>query len=360
MKHNLQKTFFILIIFIFLTSCISPIYDGDMDISEQQSVWQYLKVYSIYEDRLPDKCGSRTPEELFDIINDMFRGGRYTEYRLDKTLNNAAAALENRDNECYNCVIFPITDSTVFIRIPEFSDASEQFFKRNVIPLAGYPNIVIDLMDNGGGFMSVCDYIIGEFLPFNSEYIQLEYREYDRIELKGRTVTWEKQRTANRNPKLLNKNIAILMDNYSASASEILISALKDKNDAHLIGRQTTGKGIGQLRIYRLGRKPLSITSIKIKGLTNRTGDYHNKGIEPDKHDDKIWEDAMEQYPRYRDMRLRYLYYAVMYLEPSADFEEVTGVIAEKHSDGLLYKSHSLNKAAPVGAYYILEDPLNN
>lgn len=357
MKSDIKIFFFTLTASLLLTSCVLPIYDGDMDLSEQQSVWQYLNVFSIYHDRLPDKCGGNTPEDLFRIINDSLGGARYTEYRLGKTAYDAAASLKNQTDECDECAVFEITDYTAYIRIPDFSAASLKFFKLAVPNLERYANIVLDLRNNGGGLISVCDTIAGEFLPFNSEYIETRYRNYDTRELKGVTVEWEILRTVNQRPKLHDKNVAVLMNRNSASASEILICALKDRKDrdgAFLIGEKSYGKGIGQSHIARLGRKRLSITSMQIRGLTNRTGDYHKKGIEPDPLNNDLWEEAGTQYPHYRDIHLRNLYYAVKVLEPEADSEEVREILHENLVN--LY----LAKTTPIGAYFELEDPLLN
>jgi hypothetical protein len=193
----------------------------------------------------------------------------------------------------------------------------------------------------------ICGYIVSEFLPFNSEYIHFRYRVYDRKELKGKTIDGAQgiQRTANRYPKLHKKNIAILMNNRSASASEILISALKDRKDmagAILIGDTTYGKGIGQSHILRPGREILSITSLQIRGLTNRTGDYHRKGIYPDKL-------VIPEAGNHVDSCV---YYAVEALESSSAADNIIW--------GKLPKtSPSLAKTAPIGAYFILDDPLN-
>jgi hypothetical protein len=325
-----------------------------MDISEQQSVWQYLNVFSIYQDRLPDNCGDRTPEELFDIINDTLGGSRYTEYRLNKMTDNAAAYEETLEKRY---VTFKIADSTVYIRIPDFLDSSFLFFIDRISFLELYENIVIDLRNNGGGSIDICDYIVSEFLPFNSGDIKFKYRAYNRKELKGRTVDWEIQRTVNRNPKLHRKNIAVLMNRNSASASEILISALKDREDrpnagAILIGDTTYGKGIGQSLLPRLGRKRLSITSIQIRGLTDRTGDYHRKGIYPDPlENETLKTEAQYSYDPY-------LYYAVMSLEPSASPILVYNTIRDNLAG--LPKTSSIAKKAPIGAYFLLEDPLND
>ena len=72
------------------------------------------------------------------------------------------------------------------------------------------------------------------------------------------------------------------MDGNSASASEILIAALKDCLGATLVGRRSYGKGIGQIKIFRRDRPGLQITFLQMQGVSKRIGEYHHRGIDPD------------------------------------------------------------------------------
>jgi len=272
------------IVFTVFLSCVYPVYDGDVDfLEEQQSVWQYLRVFSIYQDRVPASCGDLSPNEMFNIINDTLKGGRYTGYRSSLSGGGGGGAnCPLFDSETQNLYIDSITPSTVCVSITEFTDEAWKLFEVQAPYLAKFQNIVIDLWDNGGGLLSAVENMLGELLPFNTEFIQYRYREYDDEALKGFTVEGERRRTANRNPKLKGKNIAVLMNGGSASASEIMASALRDRAGAPLIGERSYGKGIGQLVISRTGRSVLSVTHMEISGVSERTGSYHRIGLEPD------------------------------------------------------------------------------
>jgi C-terminal processing protease CtpA/Prc len=157
-------------------------------------------------------------------------------------------------------------------------------------------NIIIDLRDNGGGSLYVLDEMMGELLPPGTEYYESTQRSYNRSKLRGETMenyrpktkTLEQRRRDPNlvlHPRLADKNIVVLMDGGSASASEIMVSALKDRaaaglGNVHFVGSRTYGKGIGQVIITRSGRKTLSVTFMAIRGIT--VGDYHKIGIEPD------------------------------------------------------------------------------
>jgi hypothetical protein len=257
--------------------CVYPTYDGDVGkLEEQQSVWQYLKVYSIFHNRLPKTPGSMTPYDMFRAINDSLGGGRYTEYIDDRP---GGGVMFDPNTEFEDPI--ELAPSTVYIGIPEFSDTALWVFKRGLRTLSRYSNIIIDVRYNGGGLLSVTDEILGEMLPKNTPYIKNRYRMYNSDKYRGEDA--EDISRTSMNPTLRNKKIAVLMNRGSASASEILAAGLKDAADAYLVGSKSYGKGIGQVIITRGGgRKRLSITFLEISGLSERTGRYHKTGLEPD------------------------------------------------------------------------------
>jgi hypothetical protein len=305
-----------------ICGCVYPSYDGDeAGLEEQQSVWQYLKVYSIYRERLPKTPGSMDPYDMFRVINDSLRGGRYTEYVDDRP---GGGAIFNPNTKFHHPQPLTADSSTMYFRLPEFSDTALEYFNISMRELSRHPNLIIDVRKNGGGYLSVTDSILGELLPYDTPYINNRYRRYNNREYAGETVE-ETSRTTTRNPHLLNpdgrpKRLAVLMDSESASASEILAAGLKDAAGAYLIGGTSYGKGIGQVIIKRdepeRKRKRLSITFMEIWGLTDRTGLYHNVGINPDPVPQEIMDEAAARWPDAGSRYVRELYCALKMLEP--------------------------------------------
>ncbi|MDR2578008.1 MAG: S41 family peptidase [Chitinispirillales bacterium] len=312
---NLTCTLTLALVAALSLSCVYPVYDGDdFALEERHSVWQYLSVFSIYQDRVPPAPGNLTPYDMFDMISDSLGRGRYTEYLDDRPGGGGmfSPATVFEDPEAF-------TESTVYIRIPEFSDTALSFWMSNVNFLAGFPNIVIDLRGNGGGLLSVADAMVSEFVTLGTQFINTRHRRYDADRLTGVTVEDGGRRAIMPNPRLLGKNITVIVDGGSASASEIMAAALVDFAEANLVGLQTFGKGIGQGIFYRPERKTLSVTLMEIFGMTDRTGRSHTIGIEPDPVNEEFMNEAVKAGELLSVDPL--IYYAVKLLEPDMTLE---------------------------------------
>jgi len=96
-------------------------------------------------------------------------------------------------------------------------------------------SIVIDLRGNPGGYVDSVKYVAEEFLQNN----QIIMRELDR-------QTGEISIRDNRAGKLESVKVVVLVNDGSASASEILAAALQQNNLAKVVGKQTVGKGVEQ------------------------------------------------------------------------------------------------------------------
>jgi len=275
-------------------SCFYDIHDGDsFAFEEAQSVWQYLSVFSIHQDRVPKSANNLTPEQMFDLIDDRLHGYRYTTYITEGPGTPGLPPGEFIDTPV---VVMP---GTVYFHIPDFSYESLQSFQRFTIYLSEFDNIIIDLRYNGGGLVSAAEDMLGEFLPRGTEYLEITRRSYDSNTRRGYTVTGLRSRTQDRHtPALLGKNIVVLMNGSSASSSEIMISGIKDGavSPVRLLGSRTYGKGMGQVLPYRPGKRSLLITSMFIAGLPGGyAGEYNGVGIEPDELPAEVRQEAAEE-----------------------------------------------------------------
>ncbi len=132
---------------------------------------------------------------------------------------------------------FMLDKQTGFIKINRFSKTTYQEFMEKLDSLVqkGMTRLVLDLRQNPGGFMEQATAIADEFLDNNKTIVYTE----------GRTVprTYDKAKSDG----LFEKGkLAILIDEGSASASEILSGAIQDWDRGVIIGRRTFGKGLVQ------------------------------------------------------------------------------------------------------------------
>lgn len=112
---------------------------------------------------------------------------------------------------------------------PEFMIALENLQKK------GLKQLILDLRGNGGGIMQQAVDIVDEFLPDNKLVL---YTQGDKI---GRT-----DYKCKRDGIFESGKLAVLIDEESASASEIVAGALQDWDRALIVGRRTFGKGLVQ------------------------------------------------------------------------------------------------------------------
>lgn len=275
----------------FLSFCIYSCADYPTDTSgrnlfEMESVWQYLKTYSFWQDNVPPNAFIyATPQEMMTSINDTLKAIPYTGYDYGDHSSSTPSVTVGWNS---------LSDSTALVQIILFSekDSSTYFQFLNILPsLAPYRNIIFDLIGNPGGGIAPTDAIINAILPVNRPYIMETYRKYDYGSRTESTVPWNAVATTNgQNPALHNKRYAVLFGKGTASAAEIFVAAMKDGLPASLgdtavfVGDTSYGKGIGQVVITRFHRNmpEIKITFMRMKGISARVGDYFRKGIAPD------------------------------------------------------------------------------
>jgi hypothetical protein len=251
---------------------------------EFESVWQYCKAWSIYQDSsiydsvnhpvIPrNPFAFSSPSAIMDSIHDTLKGNDYTCYGyqdgefdgFDTFYNWSAASIGPAPSVAtasasptlpYDSTVTfdTLTDSTALLTITTFEAAIDgqvySDFLRFVQPLLGFKNIVVDLRDNLGGYIDEAQNIIGSMVPSGTAYIRARQRDYDSVSNKYVTLDWHYWVTA-QSPQWSGKHYAVIMDGWTASAAELTVAGLYEgqKNDgktAFLLGSRSYGKGIGQ------------------------------------------------------------------------------------------------------------------
>ena len=132
---------------------------------------------------------------------------------------------------------YMLNETTGYIKIKNFA---ENTYPELLISLAklsqgGFDNLVIDLRDNTGGYLASAVQMANEFLPKNRLIVYT----------KGRKSPREDYRTDGRG-SYQNIPMVVLINEGSASASEIFAGAMQDNDRATIIGRRSFGKGLVQ------------------------------------------------------------------------------------------------------------------
>ncbi len=127
--------------------------------------------------------------------------------------------------------------TTGYIRVSRFGEETDKEFEAALEKLRkqGMQNLIVDLEDNGGGYLQAAHELASHFLDKGDMVV---YTDAPKM---GRTVY------AVEKPGNFNKGRLIIMANqYSASASEILSGAVQDNDRGLIVGRRTFGKGLVQ------------------------------------------------------------------------------------------------------------------
>lgn len=134
-------------------------------------------------------------------------------------------------------VAYMINDTTGYLKLSKFIATTHKEFVKAVKELKakGMTHFIFDLRDNSGGYLSEAVDIADEMLPKGSliVYTQGEHRDRQYI-------------FARRKGMLEDTPVTILIDEGSASASEIVAGALQDNDRGTIVGRRSFGKGLVQ------------------------------------------------------------------------------------------------------------------
>ena len=132
---------------------------------------------------------------------------------------------------------FIIEPNIGFIRVNKFGETTYKEFIAALADLyaKGATKYIIDLRENSGGYMEQAIRMANEFLQRGDLIVYSEGRAYPRYEA-----------TANGSGRFKTAPIVVLIDNFSASASEIFAGAMQDHDRAQIIGRRSFGKGLVQ------------------------------------------------------------------------------------------------------------------
>ena len=124
-----------------------------------------------------------------------------------------------------------------YIRITSFGAKTHEEFvtKLDSLKKRGMKNLILDLSGNGGGYLTSAVEIVGEFIDKESLVVYTEGKKNPRSDYRAYSEG-----------KFRKGNLVVIVDETSASASEILAGAVQDWDRGIIVGRRTFGKGLVQ------------------------------------------------------------------------------------------------------------------
>lgn len=175
-------------------------------------------------------------------VYDHLRGKKNTKVKLGIKRGGANNMIDFdilRDEVPINSVntYFMIDKEVGYIALSRFSRTSAKEVRDAIADLKvqGMQSLIFDLRSNSGGFLDIAAEIVDEFLPDNQLIVYTEGKSHDRQVLKSTAKgSFETGR------------LVVLIDEYSASASEIVSGAVQDHDRGIIIGRRSFGKGLVQ------------------------------------------------------------------------------------------------------------------
>lgn len=238
-------------------------------------------VINVLENSIAYEKGVK-PGDIITFINDK----DVTELTNDEFLklikeNESVSIKVNRENEelefdltksfinINSVTSKKINDMVGYIKVDIFATNTTKQFeaKLNELEKDKISGLIIDLRDNSGGHLTVAEDILSMFLNEDKVIYQIEDQD-------GIKKYYSK---GNENKKY---KIAILINNNSASASELVSATLREQLGAVLIGEKTYGKGSVQELITLPSGKQYKVTTKK--WLTSKGKYINDVGVEPD------------------------------------------------------------------------------
>lgn len=245
---------------------------------------KYIEVISPIKDTPGDRANIKSGDKIIkvdgeDITNwdlhdavDIMRGDPGTTVTLTINRNENIFDVEiTREIIEIITVESEVLEGNIgYLQIKQFSDDSADETKEALFNLKAknINSLIIDLRNNPGGYLDEVVAIADLLIDAGDDIVHVDYESQ------------EDRRYFSENPDLFEEDIVVLVNEGSASASEILTGAIKDNNEGTIVGTTTYGKGTVQTLVRLATGGGMKVTIAEY--MTANKSHIHGKGIEPD------------------------------------------------------------------------------
>lgn len=250
-----------------------------------QQVDEKIKVIDIYKDSPSEKADLKVGDYLKSVdgkdavTEGVTKLSEYIKYQVKDKISvivlrdDKEVSLEIKKEKIETPVvsskIHTVQEKKVgYIKISLFTSVATKQFKVELDKLEdeGIEGLIIDVRDNGGGYLTTVTDILNMLLPKGSKIYQIQ-KDVNKKVYKDKTSQKREY------------PIAVLANGNSASASEILVGAIKESYGGYIVGEKTFGKGTVQ-QVKKL--KDGSMIKYTVENWLTPNGNWiNNVGIEP-------------------------------------------------------------------------------
>ena len=158
-------------------------------------------------------------------------------------------------------IAYMLDNNTGYIKLSKFSATTHKEFVKaaKTLKKEGMTQLILDLRGNGGGYLNEAVDIADEFLPKGSLVVFTEGR------FRPKSTYY-----ARRKGLLEDMPLAVLIDDESASASEIVAGAIQDNDRGTIVGRRSFGKGLVQEQVMLSDKSAIRLTVARYYTPTGR------------------------------------------------------------------------------------------